>query len=101
MSTKEYEKVRQEMAKKYKIRLEEERKKVRELQKENEERRTQNIQLETKVSEQKEWITRLLEYTELTPDEAKNLLVQSKVAKEIDDLCDGWSKLFAHTSLFR
>ena len=101
MSTKTYEKVRQEVAQKYKTRLDEERKKARRLQEENEKLQTQNIQLETKVAEQEEWIKRLLEYTELSPEEAKNLLVQNKVAKEIDSFCEGWGKLLAHTSFFR
>ena len=71
--SKAYEAARQKAAKEYKARLEEARQEIRELREKNDRLLQENLELEAKVEQLTDWIERLLEYTELSPEEAKQL----------------------------
>lgn len=98
--SKQYEAARQKAAKEYKGRLEEARKEIRELRDKNDQLLCENLELEAKVGQQQEWIERLLEFTELSPEEAKQLRRKAKVEAELSETLGGWASVFAKALTF-
>lgn len=98
--SKQYEAARQKAAKEYKGRLEEARKEIRELRDKNDRLRYENLELEEQVGQQQEWIERLLEFTELSPEEAKQLRRKAKVEAELSETLGGWASVFAKALTF-
>lgn len=95
--SKEYEAARQKAAKEYKGRLEEARQEIRELREKNDRLLQENLELEAKVEQLTDWIERLLEYTELSPEEAKQLRRKAKVEAELSEALGGWASVLAKT----
>lgn len=98
--SKAYEAARQKAAKEYKVRLEEARQEIRELREKNDRLLQENLELEAKVEQLTDWIERLLEYTELSPEEAKQLRRKAKVEAELSDTFGGWASVFAKALTF-
>lgn len=98
--SKQYEAARQKAAKEYKGRLKEARKEIRELRDKNDRLLCENLELEAKVGQQQEWIERLLEFTELSPEEAKQLRRKAKVEAELSETLGGWASVFAKALTF-
>lgn len=101
MAAKDYERARLEAVKKYKGRLEEAEHQNRLLRQRNDRLLCENLELEAKVETQKEWIERLLEYTELDPEEAKLLIQKQRIVKGIDHTVSSFSKLLASSIFFQ
>lgn len=98
--SKTYEAARQKAAKEYKGRLEDARQEIRDLRDKNDRLLCENLELEAKVEQQAEWIERLLEFTELSPEEAKQLRRRVKVEAELSDTFGGWASVFAKAFTF-
>ena len=95
--SKAYEAARQKAAKEYKARLEEARQEIRELREKNDRLLQENLELEAKVEQLTDWIERLLEYTELSPEEAKQLRRNVKAERELSEALGGWASVLANT----
>lgn len=93
MSNRDYERIRTELAKKYKAKIDDLQTQNKKLREENEKLKSQNVELESKVNEQTEWIERLLEYTELTPEEVKEEVRKTRTIHEIQGVCEWMDKV--------
>ena len=55
---------------------------------------------ETEITEKEDWIRRLLEYTELSPEELKNLLEKEKATADIMDELSKIQDVFHRFGIF-
>ena len=55
---------------------------------------------ETEITEKEDWIRRLLEYTELSPEELKNLLEKEKATADIMDELSKIQDVFRRFGIF-
>lgn len=55
---------------------------------------------ETEIAEKEDWIRRLLEYTELSPEELKNLLEKEKATADIMDELSKIQDVFRRFGIF-